>query len=149
MRLENSENRIAPAMLNYPVNIEETFHILLPDLGFEELDETVESKYHYFNRLAWYSNGFLLIRYQYRTKEAFVPASDLKSFSKDIESIRGKLSYGVLLPKEIFDSEQIRQQFNIDPPKPEFDIELPKPEFDTDLFEPDLVAPELISKEPE
>lgn len=97
MRINNVENRVAPAVLNYPVNVEETFMVGVPDMKLKNMNEMVDSKYLHFDRKVWYE-GALFIQYQYWTKEKYIAAADIKSFNKDIKSIKNDLGLNIYMP---------------------------------------------------
>ena len=124
--IDEVENRVAPAMLAYPVDVEETFMVALPDMNYDIPDETVENKYLYFNRKVWYKGG-LYIRYKYRAKKKLIAAKDIESYDQDIKSIKDKLSYYVYLPNKANISDLINSGMNNKLIKPKIEFKGPAP----------------------
>lgn len=125
---EKTEDRIAPAMLIYPLDIEESFKVYMPGWKFDDIDETIDSRFHHFNRKVWYNDDYLNITYNYRTNEKFIPTAEVSLFNEDIKSIKDKLAYHIYFPNVKNEDSQFKPEMDPGLLKPE--IEIPKVKID-------------------
>ncbi|MBB6609557.1 DUF3857 domain-containing protein [Pontibacter sp. Tf4] len=99
-----TSKRTMPLAIGYPVHVEQTINILLPETWNVSNDElTVEDDAFLFTKSEKYSNSGteLELTYTYKTKQDHVPAEATSQYVRKQKSMLDALSYGLTYHKGI------------------------------------------------